>query len=67
MDTVEIEGQQYEVTHYAADGLPVIRGYATSVEHKDEDGNQIFDEDGNPKVSVHISVSPPAEPLKENE
>lgn len=67
METVEIEGQQYEVTGYAADGLPIIQGHATTVEHTDDDGNQIFDEDGNPKVSVHVSVSPPAEPLKEDE
>lgn len=57
-DTVEIDGKQYEVVGKADDGLPIIRGTATTVEHKDEDGSQIYDEDGNPKVSVSINVTP---------
>lgn len=56
MQTMEIEGKEYEVIGTAADGLPIIRGIATSTEHKDEHGNQIFDEDGNPKISVNINV-----------
>ncbi len=53
-ETIEIEGKQYEVTGYADDGLPVIRGIATST----QDG---FDEDGNPKINVTINV--PSAPL----
>lgn len=51
METIEIQGLEYEVTGYADDGLPIIRGVATST----QDG---FDEDGNPKVSVNINVPP---------
>lgn len=58
METVEIEGQQFEVKEHAADGLPVIKGHPTTVYHKDENGEQIYDENGFPKISVHISVSP---------
>lgn len=54
MNTIEIEGKRYEVTGYAEDGLPVIRGVATST----QDG---FDEDGNPNISVQINV--PSAPL----
>jgi hypothetical protein len=53
-DTIEIEGKTYAVTGYADDGLPIIRGIATST----QDG---FDEEGNPKISVHITV--PSAPL----
>lgn len=49
MDKIEIEGKEYEVTGYAEDGLPIIRGVAIST----QDG---FDEDGNPKISVNITV-----------
>lgn len=49
MDIIEIDGKQYEVTGYADDGLPIIKGIATSV----HDG---FDADGNPKVSININV-----------
>lgn len=56
METIEIDGMQYEVTGHGDDGLPIVRGIATSVPHKDENGKQIFDEDGNPKISVNITV-----------
>lgn len=49
MNTIDIDGKQYEVTGYADDGLPIIRGIATST----QDG---FDADGNPKISVNITV-----------
>jgi len=49
METIEIEGKDYEVTGYADDGLPIIKGEAVST----QDG---FDEDGNPKLSVNIMV-----------
>lgn len=48
-DTINIEGKTYDVTGYADDGLPIIRGVATST----QDG---FDEEGNPKISVNINV-----------
>lgn len=50
-ETIEIDGKDYAVTGYADDGLPIIRGVATST----QDG---FDEDGNPKISVNITVPP---------
>lgn len=49
MDTIDIKGRTYEVSGYADDGLPIIKGIATST----QDG---FDEDGNPKISVNITV-----------
>lgn len=50
MKTIEIDGKEYEVIgHDPADGLPVIRGIATST----QDG---FDKDGNPKISVNVQV-----------
>lgn len=49
METVEIQGKEYEVTGHAKDGLPIIRGIATST----QDG---YDEDGNPKISVEVKV-----------
>lgn len=49
METVEIDGKKYEVTGTAEDGLPIIRGIATST----QDG---FDKDGNPKISVSVQV-----------
>lgn len=51
METIDIEGKAYEVTGHADDGLPIIRGMATST----QDG---FDKDGNPKISVNINVPP---------
>lgn len=51
METIEIEGKNYEVTGLAEDGLPIIRGVATST----QDG---FDEEGNPKISVNVNVPP---------
>lgn len=49
MDYLEYNGQKYEITGYAKDGLPIIRGHAETV-------NEGFDEDGNPKISVNITV-----------
>lgn len=49
MKTMEIEGKQYKVIGTAEDGLPIIRGVATST----QDG---FDENGNPKISVNVNV-----------
>lgn len=50
METMEIDGKRYEVTgHDPVDGLPIIRGIATST----QDG---FDKDGNPKISVNVQV-----------
>lgn len=49
MQTIKIGDKQYEVTGHADDGLPIIKGVATST----QDG---FDEDGNPRVSVNIVV-----------
>lgn len=63
METVEIDGKEYEISGRDHMGIPIIKGQATTVHHKDENGNQIFDEDGNPKVSVHISVSPTETPI----
>lgn len=48
METLEIDGQEYEVIGHK-DGLPTIRGVATST----QDG---YDEEGNPKISVNITV-----------
>ena len=48
-ETIEIDGKQYEVTGHADDGLPIIRGIATST----QDG---FDEVGNPKISINVTV-----------
>jgi hypothetical protein len=54
MDTIEIEGKNYQVSGYAEDGLPIIQATATSV----QDG---VDEHGNPKISTIINV--PVAPL----
>jgi hypothetical protein len=51
VETIEIEGNQYEVTGHAEDGLPIIKAVAVST----KDG---FDEEGNPKISVNITVPP---------
>ena len=49
MKTINIQGKDYEVTGTADDGLPIIKAVATST----QDG---FDENGNPKISVNITV-----------
>ena len=49
METVHIEGKDYEIIGTAEDGLPIIKGIATST----QDG---FDEHGNPKISVNVNV-----------
>lgn len=49
MKNLEVNGKEYEVIGTAVDGLPIIRGIATST----QDG---FDEDGNPKISVNVNV-----------
>ena len=49
METIEVNGDKYEVSGYAEDGLPIIKAHAESI----QDG---FDEDGNPKISVKINV-----------
>lgn len=49
VEIINIDGNQYEVTGHAEDGLPIIKGIAHSI----QDG---FDEDGNPKISVNITV-----------
>lgn len=49
METIEIEDRTYQVIGHAEDGLPIIRGIATST----QDG---FDADGNPKISVNVVV-----------
>lgn len=54
MNTLEHDGKQYEITGYAEDGLPIIRGIATTT----VDGT---DEHGNPKQSVNVFV--PSAPL----
>lgn len=52
METLKVNGQEYEVTGHADDGLPIIRGIAATTDHG------VTDEDGNPKVSVEIKVPP---------
>ena len=49
MDTIDINGKEYEVIGHDESGVPIIKGVATTT----QDG---FDEDGNPKVSVNITV-----------
>lgn len=49
METMAIGDKEYEVTGHADDGLPIIKGVATST----QDG---FDKDGNPKISVEVKV-----------
>lgn len=48
-ETLEVDGRAYEISGYAEDGLPIIKATAVST----QDG---FDEEGNPKISVHINV-----------
>lgn len=49
MDTLKINGKEYEVISRDETGFPTIRGEAVST----QDG---FDEEGNPKISVQIRV-----------
>lgn len=50
LETLEIDGKIYSVIgHDPVDGLPILQGVATSK----QDG---FDEDGNPKISVNVTV-----------
>jgi hypothetical protein len=49
MDTLELNGKQYEVISRDETGFPTIKGEAVST----QDG---FDEQGNPKVNVNITV-----------
>lgn len=49
MNTLEIDGKEYEIIGHDEKGVPTIRGVAKSV----QDG---FDEDGNPKISVNVTV-----------
>lgn len=67
METVEIEGEQYEVTGHTADGLPIIQGHATSVHHTDDNGELMYDAEGNPVQSVHISAALVQEPITPGE
>ena len=50
-DTIQIDGQDYPISGYAADGLPIIKAVATTT----QDG---YDAEGNPKQSVQITVPP---------
>ena len=49
MKTIEIDGKEYEIIGYGENGLPTIRGIATTT----EDG---VDTNGNPIKSVNIAV-----------
>jgi hypothetical protein len=51
METIEIEGKQYEVIGHDASGVPTIRGVATQT----QDG---VDKNGTPKINVNVSVPP---------
>ena len=51
MKTTTINGNKYEISGYAEDGLPILKATAVST----QDG---FDKDGNPKISVLINVPP---------
>jgi hypothetical protein len=51
MDTIKINGNEYEISGYADDGLPIIKASCTS----SQDG---FDEEGNPKINVTVNVPP---------
>lgn len=48
---MKIGDNEYEVVGHDEDGVPTIRGIATTT----QDG---FDKDGNPKISVNIKVPP---------
>ena len=62
---VEIEGKKYEISGHSDAGVPIIKAQATTIHHADDNGNPLFDADGNPVRSVHVSVSPVAEPITE--
>jgi hypothetical protein len=49
--TVKVGSKEYKVIGTADDGLPIIKGIATTK----KDG---FDKNGNPKISVNINVPP---------
>lgn len=49
METLNIDGKDYEVIGHDENGVPTVRGVATTT----QDG---FDEQGNPKISVNVSV-----------
>lgn len=49
MKTLDINGVEYEIIGYGENGLPTIAGIAKST----QDG---FDDDGNPKISVNVTV-----------
>jgi hypothetical protein len=49
METIEIDGKDYEVIGHDDNGVPTVRGVATQT----QDG---YDEDGNPKISINITV-----------
>ena len=51
MEYIEINGNKYEISGHAEDGLPIIK--ATAVQTQDG-----FDDDGNPKISTVITVPP---------
>lgn len=63
---VEIDGKKYAITGHTDEGVPIIKGHATTVHHTDERGNLLYDQDGYPIRSVHVSVSP-NEPITEEE
>lgn len=62
METIEIEGQTFEVTGRDDNGTPTIRGIAKHVPHLDAGGNQLYDDEGNPVISVHVQA-PAAHPV----
>jgi hypothetical protein len=49
MDTIEIDGKEFEVISRDETGFPTVRGEAVTT----QDG---FDEEGNPKISVNVTV-----------
>lgn len=56
--TLKVNGKDYPITGWHEDGLPIIKAEAIPTHHKDKSGNQIYDKDGNPKISVEIKVPP---------
>lgn len=61
---IEIDGKKYAVTGHTANGTPIIKGQSTTVHHTDAQGRLMYDKDGHPVQSVHVSVSP-IEPITE--
>jgi hypothetical protein len=57
-EVIEIEGKHYEIKGHDHNGTPIIKGHATTIHHTDENGDLMYDDDGNPVKSVHVSVSP---------